>query len=109
LGERAEMVAAVAAALEPVMPPRGFGEVADYFRGNSLAAGVLKQGLGALSAGLASCRLPMAAKDIVACRGRIAHCGHVFERTEKSPKIESSRASRGIAAPCETTLSTFEK
>ena len=46
------MVTAIAAAFKADMPPRGFGEGAHHLRGNGLAAGVLKHGLGALGIGL---------------------------------------------------------
>ena len=41
------MVAAITTPFKPDMPPCGFGKVAHHLRGNGLAAGVLKHGLGA--------------------------------------------------------------
>jgi hypothetical protein len=46
------MVAAITTTLKADMPPRGFGQGAHHLRGNGLAAGVLKHGLGALGIGL---------------------------------------------------------
>ena len=46
------MVAAITTPFKADTPPRGFGEVAHHLRGNGLAAGVLKHGLGALGIGL---------------------------------------------------------
>ena len=46
------MVAAITTPFKPDMPPRGFGEGAHHLRGNGLAAGVFKHGLGALGIGL---------------------------------------------------------
>ncbi len=46
------MVAAIAATFKADMPPRGFGQGAHHLRGNGLAAGVLKHGLGAFGVGL---------------------------------------------------------
>jgi hypothetical protein len=46
------MVAAIAATFKADIPPRGFGEGAHHLRGNGLAAGVFKHGLGALGIGL---------------------------------------------------------
>jgi hypothetical protein len=52
LGERTKMVAAITTPFEADMPPRDFGEGAHHLRGNGLAAGVLKHGLGAHGIGL---------------------------------------------------------
>ncbi|WP_029312248.1 MULTISPECIES: hypothetical protein [Acidiphilium] len=46
------MVAAIATPFKADTPPCDFGEVAHHLRGNGLAAGVLKHGLGALGIGL---------------------------------------------------------
>ena len=46
------MVAAITTPLKADIPPRDFGQGAHHLRGNGLAAGVLKHGLGALGIGL---------------------------------------------------------
>jgi len=46
------MVPAITTPFKADMPPRGFGEGAHHLRGDSLAAGVFKHGLGALGIGL---------------------------------------------------------
>jgi len=45
------VVTAITTPFKADMPPRSFGEGAHHLRGNGLAAGVLKHGLGALGIG----------------------------------------------------------
>jgi hypothetical protein len=46
------VVTAITTTFKADMPPRSFGEGAHHLRGDGLAAGVLKHGLGALGIGL---------------------------------------------------------
>ena len=52
LGERAQVVAAIAAALKADALAGGLGEGADHLRSDGLGAGVVEHGLGAFGAGL---------------------------------------------------------
>ena len=67
------MVAAVSSSFKPDILPRGFGEGAHHLRGNGLAAGVLKHGLGALGIGLRLIADGLQAVDTVFER-RVVQC-----------------------------------
>ena len=67
------MVAAIATPFKADMPPRGFSEGAHRLRGNGLAAGVLKHGLGALGIGLRLIADGLQAVDTVFER-RVVQC-----------------------------------
>src|SRR5262245_48690386 len=65
LGERAQVVAAIAAAFEPDAPARRAGEGAEHLRRDRLAPRVLKHGLGALGIGLGLIANDLEAVDAV--------------------------------------------
>ena len=69
------MVTAITTPFEADMPPRGLGEGAHHLRGNGVAAGFFKHGLGALGIGLRLIADGLEALDAILER-RVADIGH---------------------------------
>jgi hypothetical protein len=80
------MVAAITTPFKADTPPRGFCEGAHHLRGNGLAAGVLKHGLGALGISLRLIADGLEAVDTVLKRRVVqvgdAHLDGVVEALE---------------------------